>query len=219
MGPKSKTVQCKMSCTTPSTNGDSNGCFQNRLQSNMSRSTTWGVWSKQERSLHINVLELLAVKLAGLSFTKNREVKATHFQIDNATALRYFRKMRSVMSLEMIKLSKEIWDYLLSHGITITTEYLPTKLNIIADRESREKVDSSELKLDPKVFQRLVQLMGNPAVDFFASRLSHKLHQYRAWSLDPFSQGTDVMHQDWSQNYLYAFPPFCLISRILQMVG
>ena len=125
MGPKSKTVQCKMSCTTPSTNGDSNGCFQNRLQSNMSRSTTWGVWSKQERSLHINVLELLAVKLAALSFTKNREVKAIHFQIDNATALRYFRKMRSVMSLEMIKLSKEIWDYLLSHGITITTEYLP----------------------------------------------------------------------------------------------
>ena len=116
MGPKSKTVQCKMSCTTPSTNGDSNRCFQNRLQSIMSRSTTWGVWSKQERSLHINVLELLAVKLAGLSFTKNREVKATHFQIDNATALRYFRKMRSVFGNDQIKqrdmgLSSITWDH------------------------------------------------------------------------------------------------------------
>ena len=27
------------------------------------------------------------------------------------------------------------------------------------------------------------------------------------------------MHHDWSQDYLYAFPPFCLISRILQKVG
>ena len=88
--------------------------------------------------------------------------------------------MRGVKSLEMIKLSKEIWDYLLSRGITIATEYLSSKLNIIADRESREKVDSSEWKLDPKVFQGLVQLMENPVVDLFASRLNHQL--------SPFSQ-------------------------------
>ena len=55
--------------------------------------TTRGVWSKQERSLHINVLELLAVKLALLSFTKNRKVRAIHFQIDNTTALRYLTKL------------------------------------------------------------------------------------------------------------------------------
>ena len=52
--------------------------------------------------------------------------------------------MEGVKSLEMIKLSKEIWDYLPSRGSTIITEYLPGKLNIIAARESREKVDSSE---------------------------------------------------------------------------
>ena len=75
--------------------------------------------------------------------------------------------MGDVKSLEMIKLIKEIWDYVLSRGIPITTEYLPSKLNIIADRDSREKVDFSEWKLDPKVFQGLVQLMGNPVVDLF----------------------------------------------------
>ena len=123
--------------------------------------TTRGVWSKQERSFHINVLELLAVKLALLSFTKNRKVTAIHFQIDNTTALRYLTKMGGVKPLEMIKLNKEIWDYLLSRGITITTEYLPSKLNITADRDSREKVDSSEWKLDPGVFQGLVQLIEN----------------------------------------------------------
>ena len=70
--------------------------------------TTREIWSKQERSLHINVLELLAVKLALLFFTKNRQVSAIHFHIDNRTALRYLTKMGGVKSLEMIKLSKEI---------------------------------------------------------------------------------------------------------------
>ena len=110
--------------------------------------------------------------------------------------------------MEMIKLSKEIWDYLLSRGITITTEYLPSKLNIIAGRKSREKVDYSEWKLDSRVFQGLVQLMGNPIVDLFASRLNHELSQYIAGRQDPVSQDTDAMHQDWYQDYLYAFPPF-----------
>ena len=122
--------------------------------------TTRGVWSKPETSLHVNMLELLAVKSAPLSFTKNRKVTAIHFQIENTTALKYLTKMGGVKSLEMIKLSKDIWDYLLSHGITITTEYLPSKLNIIADKESREKVDSSEWKPNRRLFQGLVQLIG-----------------------------------------------------------
>ena len=89
-----------------------------KIQTNASKKTGWvvpcqglttqGVWSRQERPLHINLLELLAVKLALLSFFKNREVRAILFQIDNTTALRYLKKMEGVKSLEMIKLSKEI---------------------------------------------------------------------------------------------------------------
>ena len=69
------------------------------------------------------------------------------------------------------------------------------------------------------MFQGLVQLMGNPVADLLASRLNHQLPRYIAWRLDPFSQGTDSMHQDWSQDYMYASPLFCLISKILQKVG
>ena len=115
------------------------------------------------------MLELLAVKLALLIFTKNRKIRAIHFHIDNTTALRYLTKMGGVNSLEMFKLVKGVWNYFLSRGITITTEYLPSKLNIIADRESSEKVDSLEWKLGPNGFQRLVQLIGNPVVDLFGS--------------------------------------------------
>ena len=61
--------------------------------------------------------------------------------------------------------------------------------------------------------------MGNPVVDLFASGLNHQLPQYIAWRPDPFGQGTDAMYRDWSQDYLYVFTLFCLISRILHKVG
>ena len=49
--------------------------------------TTGGTWSYQERTKHINILELIAVKLGILTFTKGKSVTAIHLQIDNMTAL------------------------------------------------------------------------------------------------------------------------------------
>ena len=50
--------------------------------------------------------------------------------------------------------------------------------------------------------------MANLVVDLLASWLNHQLPQYIAWRPDPFSQGTDAMHQGWSQDYLYTFSLF-----------
>ena len=69
---------------------------------------TSGQWSEEDRTLNINVLELLAIKLALFSFTKGKRVKATHFQIDNKTALSYLLKMGGTKSEHITKLSKEI---------------------------------------------------------------------------------------------------------------
>ena len=165
---------------------------------------TRGVWSEQEQKLHINILELLAVKLALLSFTKNETVNS--FQIDNTTAIRYLAKMGGgggTKSVKLVSLSKEIWEYLLDRGITITTENLPSAMNVIADQESREKMDSSEWMLCPKVFSQICRLMGTPEIDLFASRSSHQLQHYIAWRPDPYSQGTDAMQQSWSKRFLY----------------
>ena len=139
-----------------------------------------GQWSEEERSLHINVLELLAIKLALFSFTRGKKVKAIHFQIDNKAALSYLLKMGGTKNENMIRLSKEIWHYLLNHNMAITAEYLPSVLNTVADRESRKKPDPSEWLLHPKVFQAVSRLLGSPTIDLFAFCLCHQLPQYIA---------------------------------------
>jgi len=55
--------------------------------------TIGGQWTQQESSLHINVLEMTAIKLALLTFSKTLELKGVHFQTDNMSALSYLVKM------------------------------------------------------------------------------------------------------------------------------
>ena len=115
----------------------------------------------------------------------------------------------------MIKLSKEFWYYLLNHNMSITVEYLPSVLNIVANRESRKKPDSLEWLLHSKNFQAFSRLLGSPAIGLFASCLCHQLPQYIAWNPDSYSQGADAMLQNWNIGLLHTFPPFSMISRVL----
>ena len=57
--------------------------------------------------LHINILELLAVKNAILAFTKEKTINTIHIQTDNTTALSYFPKMRGTTGKTLVDLSKE----------------------------------------------------------------------------------------------------------------
>lgn len=120
--------------------------------------------------------------------------------------------------MTMIKISKEIWDFLMLHQITITAEYLPGSLNIKADWESRHTEDLAEWKLCPSIFNQISLRVGVPTIDLFASRLSHQVPMYYSWKADPYSIGIDAFCHNWDQKCLYAFPPFALIHRVLQKV-
>ena len=173
------------------------------------------MWSAQEMKNHINILELLAIKLAIQTFSKTLKHKAIHLQVDNMVALTYLLNMGGTKNLKLVQLAKEIWNHLLQCGITFIAEYLPSKLNVTADWKSRKNSDSSEWKLAPQSFQRICQLTGTPEIDLFASRLSHQIKTYFSWRPDPLSQAADAFQQNWFHKSLYAFPPFCMIPKIL----
>ena len=89
---------------------------------------------------------------------------------------------------------------------------------MLADKESREAYSDTEWKLNPKLFDCLVTLWGTVSVDLFASRLNYQLKPFLSWRPDPEVMAIDAFSLDWREQYLYAFPPFSLINRVLQKV-
>ena len=177
---------------------------------------TGGQWTREESMLHINEQEMLAACLALKTFTKWQPVKSVLLQIDSQVALAYIAKQGSPKSLNLLRRSKEIWDYLESKQMELSVEWLPTKLNDRADFQSRNVQDSSEWKLDPCVFQEIVRRMGSPSVDLFASRTSHQLETYMAFKADPEAMATDAFQHPWTDMFPYAFPPFSLVGKVLK---
>ena len=130
----------------------------------------------QEQQLHINVLEMKAVKLALLAYHKHFQMKAIHFQIDNTTILSYVVKMGRTKNKYLMELSKEIWKYLLHHGITITAEYLPSSTDMEADWQSINSKDHSEWKFFHKYFREFVRSKENQRWIFLLLDCQHNFH-------------------------------------------
>ena len=177
--------------------------------------STNGRWSKQESALHINVLELKATFLAVQTFLKNQSNLAVKLRLDNTTAVTYINNQGGTRSASLTSLTLQLWKWCLQHNILITTEHLPGVSNVLADRESRTFIDSSDWKLQPEIIQCFLK---NREIDLFATRLTNQLKSYVSWRPDPQAVATDAFSIDWSQLKGYAFPPFNLIPRTLMKV-
>ena len=87
----------------------------------------------------------------------------------------------------------------------IIAEYLPSKLNVMADQGSRRKIDSSEWMLNPKVFHSICQKIVTPQIELFTSRFSYQLTTYVLRKPDPFSFRTDAFQLNWSGKIIDVF--------------
>ena len=128
-----------------------------------------GECSKEEKDFQINVLEQLALKSVILTFTKNLSVLTIHVEVDNKVALAYLLKMGGTRNPQLLKSGKLIWNYLLFHKITVTGEYLPSKMNLRADWESKNATDSSAWKFHRKVFLKMTKLLRTLTVGLLRS--------------------------------------------------
>ena len=87
-----------------------------------------------------------------LSLACTQLQKKIHIKMHNIVALSYLVKMEGTQTQFLIQISKEIWEYLLDKGITITAEYLPGAFNKEAYMQSRTVKGSSKWKLNLVVF-------------------------------------------------------------------
>ena len=80
-------LQWQTNCVSNLQKSNTIRCLQEGLVAYYQEVSTGGQWSLQESKLHINVLEVLAIKLAFLTFPKMLDLKSIHFQVENMSAL------------------------------------------------------------------------------------------------------------------------------------
>ena len=70
----------------------------------------------------------------------------------------------------------------------------------------------------PNCFQTNLPWFRETLLDLIASSLCHQLPRYIVWQPNLQSVATDAFKQDWKHQFLFAFPPFSMIGRLLSKV-
>lgn len=167
---------------------------------------------------NINALELLAIKYALECFQTQCSNKHVLVQSDNTTAVAYINSMGGTHSVLCNNIAKIIWEKCIAHNIWVTATHIPGKANIEADFHSRNFNDRTEWELDSQIFHSIVQKLGTPCIDTFASYQNKKLPTYFSWKSDPTASHVDAFTINWNGPLIYCFPPFSLLGRCLQKI-
>lgn len=182
--------------------------------------STGGHWSSEEQEMHINALEILAVKNGLLSLCQNLNDVHIEIHSDNITTVAYVNDMGGNRSLICNDLARDIWLWANSQGLWLSAQYIPGEQNCEADSESRLLNDRTEWHLCRIIFSKLCSVLNfSPQVDLFASRLNFQVNCYVSWKPDPGAYAVNAFHMNWNNIEAFLFPPFSVIPRVLQKLS
>ena len=178
-----------------------------------------GVWSHQESSLRINLLELKALFLALRAFKYLITDHQVTAMCDNSTVVAYVNKQRGTVSDSLCSLTGQLLRWTESKRVQLEARYLPGQSNILANLLSRRnQVLGAEWSLHPQVARDLLCTWGSPTIDMFATHLNAKLPLYCSLIPDPQALFEDAFRHPWDNLDTYAFPPFHLVERVVARV-
>ena len=180
--------------------------------------TTNGLWTETERQYHINVLEILAIQFAILSFCEYKKLKHVKIMCDNTTAISYINNFGGIKSKLCNQVAVSTWEWCIKHDIWVSAAHIPGIKNTIADAQSRKLDDSTEWQLNPCLFKKLVKMFGMPEVDLMASRANRQIDAYVSWHPQPGAKAIDAFSISWKEGLLYVFPPFSIIGHTISKI-
>ena len=174
-----------------------------------------GLWSPHQKTLSINLRELLAVQY-GLKALEHLLVGlSVALFCDNTTTVAYLRRSGGTFSSTLNATAREVLLWAESHRVRLLPQFIMGSSNVTADALSRpNQVIGSEWTLHQEIVDQLVHKW--PAViDLFATSLTARLPVYFSPASDPRAAGTDALLQPWDDLQAYAFPPIAIIRRVL----
>ncbi|XP_068240092.1 uncharacterized protein [Palaemon carinicauda] len=182
-------------------------------------STAKGRWVAEEKNLHINVLEMMAVQRACLELVQRLRGNTAALMCDNAMVVAYIKKQGGLKSKDLCNLTLEFLEWAEMKQIKISARFILGKRNVLADGLSRMgQVVGSKLSLYPKVAKTRIQKWGSPVIDLFATRLNAQLPVFCSPVPDPVAAFEEAFQHPWDNLDVYAFPPFRMLRQVLNTV-
>ncbi|PIK45632.1 hypothetical protein BSL78_17512 [Apostichopus japonicus] len=172
-----------------------------------SNRTAWGTWSQTERSLHINILEMMAVKRALEAFNDHVQGTITTIFTDNTTVVAYINRQGGTRSERLCRLAWEVITAAEDSGTILRASHIAGKLNVMADALSRGHIDPNEWSLEQETCDRIFSIFGRPTIDLFATHKNNKLQTFCSRRFHPLAYHTDAMSLSWDHMDAYIFPP------------
>ena len=68
------------------------------------------------------------------------------------------------------------------------------------------------------IFDYANHQFGRPEIDMFSSRVTNQIPVYASWLPDPKSSFIDAFTINWNNIFIYVFPPYSIIWRMLQKI-
>ena len=178
-----------------------------------------GRWTENQSQLHINMLEMMAIRLALKQAKTFIHHSCIMISTDNTTVVSYINKQGGTHSPNLCVEVWKILNWSLEQDTVIRVRHIPGKFNILADRLSRlDKPIKTEWALDQTVANSVFQMLNFPNVDLFATRFNHRLPLYVSPVQDYKALAIDALSMDWNHLHAYAFPPFILIPAVLEKI-
>ncbi|XDV38527.1 hypothetical protein PO909_007906 [Leuciscus waleckii] len=153
----------------------------------------FGLWSDQEKCLHINCLEIIVIKNALKRFLPHIRDHHVLVRSDNMSMVSYVNRQGGVRSRNL------------------GAVHVPGHLNVGPDRLSRDNIPPGEWFLHPQTVQLLWHLFGRAEVNLFGSKDNAHCPMF-------FSKSEDVLAQTWPSRPLYAFPPISLLPQVIKRI-
>ena len=175
-----------------------------------------GTWSPLWKLEHINCLELEAVFRTVKHFLPSLKNKNVLIRSDNTTTVQYINKQGVTRSPKLCQLTWKLWQLAIKNNIVLRSAHIAGSKNVLADSLSRVKVRETEWSLNPKMAHQVFNHLGQPMIDLFASYENKKTQVFCSWVPHPQALALDALSITWENMFAYAFPPTCLIPKVLQ---
>ena len=159
--------------------------------------TCKGTWSPAESKLHINILEMRAVRLVLLNFNLHSH-SAVLVSTDSTIVVSYINKEGGTWSASLWTETQELFQVVLSRQWT-----------------PQGGTHTGTWSLHLTVVRALFDLWGCPHVDLFDTRLNCKLDIFVSPMPDPQVWVVDALFLSLAGLWAYPFPPHQIMAKVL----